>query len=91
MAFQTIYKNESEMRQHQAAISQLAQNLHASEVGVKPLYEIILSRFNRTARIRDFLSVLVSRRVKDRLKERAGGEDRPLTDFEARRSRMSDL
>jgi hypothetical protein len=91
MAPHTPYKNESEMRQHQAAISQLAQNLHASEVGVKPLYEIILSRFNRTARIREYLSVLVSRQVKDYFKKRAKGEDRPLSDFEARRSRAGDL
>lgn len=83
----SLYKNESEMRQHQSAISNLAQDLHASEVGIRPLYEIILARFNRTARIRDFLSVLVSRRVK----ERAMGEDLPLSDFEGKRSHPSDL
>jgi len=88
---QTLYKNETEMRQHQAAISHLAQNLHASEVGVKPLYELILARFNRTARIREFLSVLVSRRVKDRLQERSKGEDQPMSDFEGKRSHGNDL
>jgi hypothetical protein len=79
------------MRQHQSAISKLAQDLDASEFGVKPLYEIILARFNRTARIRDYLSVLVSRRVRDRLRERARDEERPLSDFEGKRTHPNDL
>ena len=61
----TLYKDEVEAKQHQSAILNLAENLHRSEIVVRPLYEIVLSRFNRTARIRDFLTVLVSRRVKD--------------------------
>ncbi len=89
---QTLYKNEAEARQHYAAISSLAEHLRHPEVGVRPLYEIILARFNRTARIRDFLAVLVSRRVKDLM---AGQPDRqavrPVSDFEANRHHREDF
>jgi hypothetical protein len=88
---QTLYKNETEMRQHQAAISHLVQDLHASEVGVKPLYELVLARFNRTARIREYLSVLVSRRVNALMRVRINERSPLVSDFEGRRHGSADL
>jgi hypothetical protein len=88
---QTLYKNETEMRQHQAAISHLVQDLHASEVGVKPLYELVLARFNRTARIREYLSVLVSRRVNALMRAHMTERNPPVSDFEGRRHGSADL
>jgi len=60
------YPSVPERRRRPSAscrISRPAEHLHHAEIGVRPLYEIVLARFNRTARIRDFLTVLVSRRV----------------------------
>ena len=70
-----LYQNDAEERQHHAAISNLAEHLHHAEIGVRPLYEIVLARFNRTARIRDFLTVLVSRRVTDLMRTPLYGND----------------
>ncbi len=81
-----LYKSEAEARQHHAAINHLAEDLHRSELGIRPLYEMILARFIRTARIREFLSVLVSRRVRDLMDSQPGREVmRQISDFEGNR------
>ncbi len=86
MNHRNLYKNEVEANQHHAAILHLAEDLHRSELGVRPLYELILARFIRTARIREFLSVLVSRRVRDLMNSQPGREVmRPISDFEGNR------
>jgi hypothetical protein len=82
-----LYKNDAEERQHHAAITHLAEHLHHSELGVRPLYEIVLARFNRTARIRDFLTVLVSRRVQALMRMRTTESD----PFDGKRHGSSDL
>ena len=92
MSDHILYKNETEAKQHHAAITHLAENLHRSELGVRPLYERVLARFNRTARIRDFLTVLVSRRVRDLMADDPDRKaERPVTDFEAKRPHREGL
>ena len=77
---------KAEERQHRSAIDQLTYDLHLSEPGVMYLYDFILKRYLRTARIRDFLPILVSRKVKDLLHESSGGDQHPI-DLDGRRGR----
>jgi hypothetical protein len=81
MTGNTLYDNEKEQRYHRTAVENLAQNLDHSVEGVNSLYKIVLTRYKRTARIKDFLSPLVTKRVKELLKD-----DTPLSDIEGRRS-----
>ena len=78
--------SKAEERQHQSAIQQLVYDLHLSEPGVLYLYDFILKRYLQRARIKDFLPILVSRKVKDLLHESTGGETRPI-DLDGRRGR----
>jgi hypothetical protein len=92
VAQRKLYENDAEKRQHSAAISHLARELKRSEMGILPLYEIVLARFNRTARIRDFLTVLVGRRVRDLLRSGPTKErEVPTQDIETGRSHHEEL
>ena len=62
-----LYENESEKRQHLSAIHMLASTVGLSEDSVKQLYENELQNLIGHARIRDFLSVLVIRRLKEKM------------------------
>jgi isochorismate synthase EntC len=86
MTGNTLYDNEKEQRYHRTVVENLAQNLDRSVEGVNTLYKIVLTRYKRTARIKDFLSPLVAKRVKELLKD-----DTPLSDIEGRRSHSSVL
>lgn len=61
------YENENEMRQHLSAIHLLSQDSGVPEEDIRMLYEQELDRLKERARIKDFLSVLVSRRIKERI------------------------
>lgn len=58
-----LYENENEIRQHQNAIEMIALRIGASIEDVERVYEIVLRRFKRLARVKDFLPIIVSRRV----------------------------
>lgn len=62
-----LYENESEKRQHLSAIHVLASTFGISEESVRHLYETELQSLIRHARVRDFLSVLVIRRLKEKI------------------------
>ncbi len=62
MAFVCTYENDSEVRLHFRAIQRLAQ---LPEKEIRGLYEEILCDISQGARIRDYLVILASRRVKD--------------------------
>lgn len=64
---QTLYRNNTEYQQHASAIHQLAHQYHENESIVRELYEKILADFLLEARFRRYLSILVSRKVVDRL------------------------
>jgi hypothetical protein len=58
-----LYDDEAEKRLHLGAIAMLSARIGLSADKVERLYEIVLSRFKREARIKDYLPILVSRRV----------------------------
>ena len=62
-----LYESESEKRQHLSAIHVLASTFSVSEESVRQLYENELQSLVGHARVRDFLSVLVMRRLKAKI------------------------
>lgn len=62
----SLYESEAEERQHLSAIDVLARDLGVAEDFIRPLYENELRELKEHARIRNFLSLLVSRRIKEK-------------------------
>lgn len=60
-----LYENEKEERWHSNAIEMLAKDLGISVEKIHSLYAIVLEEFIRDSKIKDYLPILVSRRVKD--------------------------
>jgi hypothetical protein len=67
MVAMMLYENESEKRQHLSAIHVLASTFGIAEESVRQLYEHELQSLIGQARVRDFLSVLVIRKLKERI------------------------
>ena len=61
-------KDEKERELHLRAIDMLSRETGIVVAEIIPLYEMELEKLRKTARVNDFLTVLVSRRVKDVLK-----------------------
>jgi hypothetical protein len=64
-----IYDNETERRQHLSAIHMLSIASGIPEDDIRSLYESELSILKEHARIKDFLSVLVSRKIRGKLEQ----------------------
>lgn len=64
------FGTDAEERRHRFAIQRLAQNLDLRAEEIQPLYEEILGNITQTARIRDYLVILVSRQVTDSIRSR---------------------
>ncbi|HUI68259.1 MAG TPA: DUF3562 domain-containing protein [Nitrospirota bacterium] len=62
--------DEKEYDQHARAIQKLALELGVPVEEVNSLYREILEVFKREAKVRAFLPILVSRSVKERLRQR---------------------
>ena len=62
-----LYRTEAEKRQHSSAIDILARDLGIDEDSIRPFYENELRALQEQARIRTFLSILVSRRIKEKI------------------------
>ena len=62
-----LYQTEAEKRQHSSAIDMLARDLEISEDAIRPFYEIELRALQEQAQIKTFLSILVSRKVKEKI------------------------
>jgi hypothetical protein len=67
MAATVLYENEAEMQKHLSAIHLLSKASGISEDYIRSLYERELALLKTNARIKDFLSVLVSRRIKEHI------------------------
>lgn len=65
-----IYENENEKRVHRSALEILSGRNGASPEEIERLYEIVLLRFKREAKVKDFLPILVTRRVEHLLSVR---------------------
>ncbi|HAM49651.1 MAG TPA: hypothetical protein DCP92_02745 [Nitrospiraceae bacterium] len=59
-----LYDDEIERRLHLSAMKMLSDHAGLSADMVERLYEIVLDRLKREAKIKDFLPILVSRRVR---------------------------
>ncbi len=77
---------ETGPRNHEIAVENLAQSLNKPKERVVTLYQMVLRHYSRTARIKYYLSALVSKRVKDVLRDSA-----PTTEVESRRGHSREL
>ena len=62
-----LYEDETEQKQHFSAIQRLVRDVSSSEEEIRHLYEDVLKEFKSEARIKTFLSILVSKKVKELL------------------------
>lgn len=67
----SLYDDEKKRRLHLDAIKMLAMNMGISSEEVERLYNIVLGRFKRGAKVKDFLPILVSKRVEYLLRVRS--------------------
>jgi len=67
------YVDEHDRVKHLHVIEQLANELGRPEAELKSLYEEILTDMQEEARIRDYLPILVSKRIKSMFKPVPGG------------------
>ena len=59
------YDNDEERKQHFSAIYALADHYHIDESTIRELYESELEKLKYSARVKNFLSVLAERQVKN--------------------------
>jgi hypothetical protein len=67
-----LYEDETDRRQHYSAIQKLVADVSSSEEEIRPLYEFVLKEYKSEAKIRTFLSILVSKKVRQLLQTRDG-------------------
>ena len=65
-----LYEDEAEEKQHFSAIQKLVKDVRSPEEEIRPLHEDVLKEFKSEARIKTFLSILVSKKVKELLDAR---------------------
>ncbi|MEK6656764.1 MAG: DUF3562 domain-containing protein [Nitrospirota bacterium] len=63
-----LYDDEQEKKQHIHAIQILSRDIGAPVEEISGIYEIELERLKHDAKVRTYLTVLVARRVKEKLK-----------------------
>jgi hypothetical protein len=68
MVAMTLYETEADKQKHLSAIRLLAINLGLPEDSIRRLYEYELRSLMKRARIRDFLSVLIIRRIREKIR-----------------------
>ncbi len=64
------YENEAAMKLHARTIERLSLDLGIPEEEVRRVYEIVLRRLEKGAKVRDYLPILVSRRARYLIKIR---------------------
>lgn len=64
-----LYKSEAEKQQHLSAVSMLAHEVGFAETAVRQIYEDELRELQKHARVKNFLSILVYRKVKKEIAE----------------------
>lgn len=65
MAATLLYETETERRRHLTAIHNLAMDLGVSEEYLRKLYETELLSLKEHARLKDFITVLVIKKIKE--------------------------
>lgn len=64
-----LYDDETEKKQHINAIQMLAKDLMIPIDIVRQLYEVELGELRQSAKVKDFLTVIVIRKVKEMIKK----------------------
>jgi hypothetical protein len=64
---QTPYDNPDEEALHQSVVSALAQEIRLPVADVKVVYEMEFARLKSSAKIKEYLALLASRRVREKL------------------------
>ena len=64
---ESLFKNTDEAKKHEAAIERIAASMHVRPEEVKPLYERMLAKMQKKARIKTFLAIFTARRVEQLL------------------------
>jgi hypothetical protein len=65
-----LYEDDQEQQQHAHAIQILAEGVRVSEEKICHLYEDVLGEYKREAKVKLFLSILVTKRVRVLLDEK---------------------
>ena len=65
-----LYDDENEQKQHFSAMRMIVKDAESSEEEIRHLYEGVLQEFKSEAKIKTFLSILVSKKVKELLRAR---------------------
>lgn len=63
-----LYDDEADRKKHMAYISSIAAEKHRDIAEVTPCYEHVLSDLRGQARVHDYLSIFVAKRVVEQLK-----------------------
>ena len=64
---QTPYEDREEEALHQSVVNALAQEIHQPVENVKMVYEVELARLKSSAKVKDYLVLLASRRAREKL------------------------
>jgi len=64
----TLHLSPAEQMLHDRAIDELAEEMHLDAIEIREVYERQYQRLRSTARIRDYLHVLVTRHVRSALR-----------------------
>jgi hypothetical protein len=75
MVMVDFYDSEKEKSRHHSAVQRLAEDLGLPIIEIGTLYEGILKELRKSARIKDYLMILATREVKDRLRGGRGRGD----------------
>jgi len=81
-----VFYERVSQKHHEVAVDNLAKSMNVSREGVNTLYGIVLRHINKSARIKYFVSALVTKRVKELMWE----SKRP-SDIDGRRGRKGDF
>ncbi|HUJ90474.1 MAG TPA: DUF3562 domain-containing protein [Syntrophorhabdales bacterium] len=65
---ESLYKNAEEAKRHAAAIDRIAASMQVRPEEVEPLYERMLAKMQKKARIKTFLAIFTARRVEQLLR-----------------------
>jgi len=60
-----LYEDDLERKQHLHAIHTLAEGVRISPIEVSPVYEDVLRAYKKEARVKIYLSILVTKKVRD--------------------------
>jgi hypothetical protein len=61
----SLYKNEEHQQQHLRAIQALIREVRRPEEEITRLYTLVLQEYEKEAKVKTFLPILISKRVKE--------------------------